>query len=113
MQYLCTVFFNRFSVFLFFVGGTFYVVLKEMDGGDCNTEVADHFSAVNVFPLNVQFLSRLSCCPGHFIPPPPLCVWCICVLAYTVRESIHVLLCMHASWDVCVCARVCVCHRGR
>lgn len=42
------VFFMLLS-FFFFVGGYFYVVRKEVDGGDCGSEVADTTNKCSVF----------------------------------------------------------------
>lgn len=115
MQYLCTIWFLCISLFLFFVSGNFYVVLKEVDGGDCNTEVADTtLHSVNVFPLNVhQFPAAqvlLHSLYGAFVFRRILYMslfmfFFVCVCD-KVQECVSIFgICMHASWDVRVSQR--------
>ncbi len=107
--------------FLFFVGGNFYVVLKEMDGGDCNTKVADTtLHPVNVFLLNVLVLVITFLQPRSFTPCPPLSLilyvslftWffvcpCVCVCETKLKRVCLCLasVCMHHGMCVCVSQR--------
>lgn len=110
------VFFMLLS-FFFFVGSYFYVVRKEVDGGDCDSEVADTTNKCSVF-VAAQILHPTSS-TLHIVllfqctlfVSPFMCVFvCPCLFLVTKLKRVCLCLasvCMH-HW-ICVC----VCHRGR
>lgn len=105
VQYLCTIF-SQLCVFLiFFAGINFYVVLKAIDCGDCNTKVADTTVYCVISPKKGQF--------KLFSIPAPLCVHvvfvfevCLCLASVYMHPGICVCVCLraraHARVRLCV-----------
>lgn len=104
------VFFMLLS-FFFFVGSYFYVVRKEVDGGDCDSEVADTTNKCSVF-VAAQILHPTSS-TLHIVllfqctlfVSPFMCVF-VCPCLFLVTKLKRVCLCLAS---VCMHHWICVC----